>query len=752
MHVGRAEWVTEDTYGNSFSESAWHSLDGSGIDQYSTLSTLGSSNDSDGDSLNNEQEAWWGTDPYSPDTDGDGYTDGGEVFYTNTNPASWDYFAPPAAPDSDGDGYDDSSDPANSDSSNYSSENATYWYSDALGDADGDGLSNFYDSSPWPATPNDDTDGDGLLNGVDPSPQDWMNYSSYNYTSWYGSALEDADGDGQANYYDWSPWDPPPSGGSGDPPPDQDADGIPDGSDPAPMDSSNISPINGTAWYGAAIDNSDGDSFSNFFDPAPTDAINYSSANAYWWYDAAMNDDDGDGQANYFDTTPFVPPPPDPPMDTDSDGDGLLNSEEATYGTDPNLVDSDSDGLTDYEELRTFNTNPLDNYSIYNSSPSTSPHYKDYYLVNLSDLDAGQGDGIPDRIETFYGLNPNDPSDAYGDLDADGVSNFSQYQAGIPLDANLVRFDADQDGMTTVFEQYFQLNDGVFGDSVDDPDNDGVFNFEEAALALNPRTATSRVIGGQAVDDWSIFSASSLLRPGDTSARVFWGDWDADGLPDAWEHRYGLESNPTGGMKIRTSDSNADYDGDGVTNAQEFALGFNPLIQETHVGILDSNYDRDGDGLADVFELQHNLDFDNGAGDADGDGADDAREIGDGTDPHDQYSNTILPTGPDPWTYHPFPISGSGDGPVTAEDTDGDGLLDTYEDTFFGGKSYRNGRHDADEDGVLDSDEATSQENYAPLLWDKDGDGRRDVIPVTALGTGALILTNDNRGGTKYTR
>lgn len=51
------------------------------------------------------------------------------------------------------------------------------------------------------------------------------------------------------------------------------------------------------------------------------------------------------------------------------------------------------------------------------------------------DLDS-DGDGIPDRIEVKWGLNPNDPEDAKGDLDGDGFSNLEEYLAGTdPRDA-----------------------------------------------------------------------------------------------------------------------------------------------------------------------------------------------------------------------------------------------------------------------------------------------------------------------------
>jgi len=43
----------------------------------------------------------------------------------------------------------------------------------------------------------------------------------------------------------------------------------------------------------------------------------------------------------------------------DSDGDSLTDVQEATLGTDPNLIDSDFDGLSDYEEIYVYGTDPL---------------------------------------------------------------------------------------------------------------------------------------------------------------------------------------------------------------------------------------------------------------------------------------------------------------------------------------------------------------------------------------------------------
>lgn len=46
-------------------------------------------------------------------------------------------------------------------------------------------------------------------------------------------------------------------------------------------------------------------------------------------------------------------------IDIDSDGDGLLDSEEERYGTDPFNPDTDQDGLGDREETQVYDTDPL---------------------------------------------------------------------------------------------------------------------------------------------------------------------------------------------------------------------------------------------------------------------------------------------------------------------------------------------------------------------------------------------------------
>lgn len=52
---------------------------------------------------------------------------------------------------------------------------------------------------------------------------------------------------------------------------------------------------------------------------------------------------------------------------------------------------------------------------------------------SVDDDPDSDGDGISDKLEMVAGLNPGDPSDALGDLDADGYNNLEEIQSGTDL-------------------------------------------------------------------------------------------------------------------------------------------------------------------------------------------------------------------------------------------------------------------------------------------------------------------------------
>jgi outer membrane protein OmpA-like peptidoglycan-associated protein len=147
-------------------------IDKHGIDSYMKVQLglvyhfgLSGSEDEDEDGLTYEQERLYGTDPYNPDTDGDGLKDGEEIYKYRTDPLN---------PDTDGDGVSDGdevltyrTDPVKTDTDDdglSDGEEIVTYHTDPLrGDTDADGLSDGDEGKKYRTNPlRVDTDGDGL--------------------------------------------------------------------------------------------------------------------------------------------------------------------------------------------------------------------------------------------------------------------------------------------------------------------------------------------------------------------------------------------------------------------------------------------------------------------------------------------------------------------------------------------------------------------------------------------------------------
>ncbi len=163
----------------------------------------------------------------------------------------------------------------------------------------------------------------------------------------------------------------------------------------------------------------------------------------------------------------------------DSDQDGLSDFDEVnTYFTNPYSYDSDTDGLSDFEEVITYSTDP-------NSIDSDSDLMSDYF-------------------EVFYGLNPNNPSDANNDSDVDGLTNLQEFTYGTnpylrdtDLDSisdgdevniyhtNPLSSDSDDDSLSDSYEIYSALDPLTKDNITDDIDNDLLTTLEESFLLTN---------------------------------------------------------------------------------------------------------------------------------------------------------------------------------------------------------------------------------------------------------------------------
>jgi len=134
----------------------------------------------------------------------------------------------------------------------------------------------------------------------------------------------------------------------------------------------------------------------------------------------------------------------------DLDGDGILNTDEVTLGTDPNNPDTDGDGVNDGTEV-TNGSDPLDPCDPDDSACDTD------------------GDGLTNGDEATNGTDPNDP-----DTDDDGFDDNTEVTTGSnplnpcdPDDSDPdCQIDTDGDGLTDIYE-------GVLGTDPTNPDTDG---------------------------------------------------------------------------------------------------------------------------------------------------------------------------------------------------------------------------------------------------------------------------------------
>jgi hypothetical protein len=303
--------------------------------------------------------------------------------------------------DSDGDGISDDeeiqngTDPNNADTDGDGLNDAEEILTNTdptTADTDGDGLSDGEEIIGTGTDPNSsDTDDDGLTDGEEVNDHGTDPNSG------------DTDGDGLGDSYEVS-------NNLDATDPDMDDDGLSDGEEDALCtditnpDTDGDGSLDGVEHRCPTSDpcspdtsgdiclDSDGDGLSD------TEEANYGT-------DPNSADSDGDGLSDGQEVFIYNTDP----NETDTDGDGLSDGEEVnTYGTDPNSGDTDGDGLSDYDELNTHGTDPTrtdsDGDGLSDSAELT------VYNTDPTSRDTDQG-GAPDGHEVENGYDPLDPSD-----------------------------------------------------------------------------------------------------------------------------------------------------------------------------------------------------------------------------------------------------------------------------------------------------------------------------------------------------
>jgi len=477
----------------------------------------------------------------------------------------------------------------------------------------------------------------------------------------------------------------------------------------------------------------------------------------------------------------------------DKDGDGLLNSEEGTYGTSQYLYDTDGDGLPDKFEVD-YGTSPI-----------------------LSDTD---GDGLDDGSELRIGTDPHEE-----DTDGDGLTDFEEDRGWLVsftyggevfimhTTSDPMMIDTDGDGLDD-FEEFFKkLNprskdtngDGTLDIEVFGSQDMGLIkyldmNHEGNSIKADPGENISAIVGyrikGQekngtdepddcqiivTVNNSSFIVYNGTPEIGNKTEDVYEFSFNASDSQGIFLIKYYLnwssiaELPPEGEREIigvidttnvtcgdigwvnETVDSN-DADGDGLIDYNEkigWAITFTGITDvgtggtfTIHVTSEDYIADTDYDGLTDLEE--YNNCSNPRDVDTDGDMLIDFVEIGLGTnllvndtdaDGLDDGTEIVFGSSPlvedtDADGLTDFVEFGLASDPSNP-DTDGDGLNDSDEYDF--GSSLL--KPDSDEDMLLDFDE--HQLGTDPWNPDSDEDELTDGYEV---GIGTNPLNNDTDG------
>ena len=252
--------------------------------------------------------------------------------------------------------------------------------------------------------------------------------------------------------------------------------------------------------------------------------------------DPLRRDTDGDGISDALEVTSGLDPKTSESATSDLDGDGLTNIQEAVLGTALNKADTDGDGLNDSDEVKIHETDPL-------NADTDGDGLKDGYEVNTSLTDPLKSDTDGDGRNDYYEVNTSHTNPLNSDTDGDGLSdNYELYTSH----TNPLKIDTDGDGIDDKSEVYAETNPLV-NDAALDKDGDGLTNLYEYQHGTNINNIDSDGDGLNDGDEVNTYNTDPVSA-----------DSDKDGASD------GDEVNT-----YNTNPNNPDEDEDGISDGAE---------------------------------------------------------------------------------------------------------------------------------------------------------------------------------------
>ena len=285
----------------------------------------------------------------------------------------------------------------------------------------------------------------------------------------------------------------------------------------------------------------------------------------------------------------------------DPDGDGIINEVEYTYGLNPTLADSFPNGLT-RERWDDIDGARVTDLTSSRGRFLNAPDHRDV-IPNINDTNLGESAACRYRGFLIAPVTGTYHFWIAGSAEAElwlADGSIQQTLNGLPAGpGNLIQ---------TLANRYGKLRMA----SIQGPQSDLSFTAPlEFDKYPSQKSRAIELVAGQSyyfevlhkqwmanshvAVAWQIPGSTRQIIPTEafSADATQADDCDDDNLPDTWEAHYGL--NPAdNGITDPRDGQYGDWDGDGLTNLEEFQLGTNPTLIDT-----------DGDGLSDKAESDH---------------------------------------------------------------------------------------------------------------------------------------------------